>query len=219
MVMCSTTKGHFTINVTSSWAPVGAERFLDLVRDQYYTQVPFFRVVPKFITQFGIPLDRDMILKWRNKGSIQDDPKIFPTFCKGCVSFAGSGPNSRHSQIFIAYEESTWLGNSPWETPFGQVIQGLDVLESLKSYGEIPPWGTAPDQGRIAEEGEPYLKQDYPELDYLQSCEVVADVPVAPEPASGNFVRGHAMLLAMIAMACLLIAIISFRLSSRHKTD
>ena len=47
----------------------------------------------------------------------------------------GSGPNSRTSQMFIAYTASPSFGKELWETPFGEVIEGLEHIEELYSYG------------------------------------------------------------------------------------
>src|SRR5437660_1383893 len=50
----NTTKGAIVIHVTRAWAPNGADRFYNLVRAGFYTDAPFFRVVPGFMVQFGI---------------------------------------------------------------------------------------------------------------------------------------------------------------------
>src|SRR5579863_10273276 len=51
-VRFDTTKGAFTIEVTRSQAPNGADRFYNLVRSGYFTEVEFFRVIPGFMCQF-----------------------------------------------------------------------------------------------------------------------------------------------------------------------
>ena len=52
-----TTKGDFAIHVTRAWAPLGADRFYNLVKNGFYTDASFFRVLPGFVVQFGLSAD------------------------------------------------------------------------------------------------------------------------------------------------------------------
>lgn len=89
------------------------------------------------------------------------------------ISFAGGGPNSRTSQLFIAYDHAGGLGNSPWETPFGEVTDGMDNVRKLYSgYGDMPPWGNGPEQGPIRNKGESYITENFPLLDKFLTCTV-----------------------------------------------
>lgn len=117
LVSCQTTKGPLLIEVHKDWAPLGAARFLELVDDQFYTDIALFRCVKRFLTQFGIS-DNHAKKHWHNK-NIQDDPNLHLGIQKNYVSFAGGGPNTRSTQLFIAFEHLDFLGNEPWETPFG----------------------------------------------------------------------------------------------------
>jgi peptidyl-prolyl cis-trans isomerase A (cyclophilin A) len=118
LVECETTKGSITIEVIPSWAPLGAARFLELIDDNFFTDIALFRCVPRFLAQFGIS-DNPERKHWHND-VIRDDPSLNLGIHKGYVSFAGSGPNSRSTHIFIAYEDLDFLGKAPWETPFGK---------------------------------------------------------------------------------------------------
>src|SRR2546427_12645917 len=53
-VKFETTRGDFTMTVTRAWAPMGADRFYNLVKHHFYDNASFFRVVPGFVVQFGI---------------------------------------------------------------------------------------------------------------------------------------------------------------------
>lgn len=117
-VRCETTKGPLTIEVSPEWAPIGATRFLDLVYDGFYTDIALFRSVDKFLTQFGIS-DKAEKQHWHT-ASIPDDTNLNFGIQKYDIAFAGSGPNSRSTQLFIAYEDLDFLGHEPWETPFGE---------------------------------------------------------------------------------------------------
>eukprot|EP00977_Amphora_coffeiformis_P013895 scaffold3782_cov170-Amphora_coffeaeformis.AAC.14 len=83
--------------------------------------------------------------------TIPDDPQLDPRipFDVGTMSFAGSGLNSRSSQIFISYGKSKSLGTQLWETPFGEVVEGIENAINWYSYGDMPPWGKGPKQGKI----------------------------------------------------------------------
>src|SRR5438045_7115587 len=75
-VLFSTSKGDFTVEVTREWAPKGADRFYNLVRNRFYDNVRFFRVIrmPRsFMAQFGISGDPAIAAKWSD-ATITDDP-------------------------------------------------------------------------------------------------------------------------------------------------
>lgn len=118
VVECSTTQGIIAIEVFREWSPLGADRFLELVKDNFYTNIALFRCVRDFLVQFGISEDPSK-KHWHNK-NIKDDPNLNLGIHKHYVSFAGGGPNTRSTQLFIAFEELDFLGKEPWETPFGK---------------------------------------------------------------------------------------------------
>jgi peptidyl-prolyl cis-trans isomerase A (cyclophilin A) len=167
-----TTKGKFTIEVTRSLAPNGADRFYNLVRSGYFTDIAFFRVIPGFMCQFGIHGDPTVSAKWR-EATIPDDP-VKDSNTRGAITFATAGPNTRTTQLFINFGNNTGLDGQGF-SPFGKVIEGMDVVDKINSeYGEGAPNGLGPAQGRIQMEGNAYLKKDFPNLDYIKSATIVA---------------------------------------------
>ena len=116
-VQCTTTKGDILIEVYPEWSPLGANRFLELVEDNFFTNIAFFRCVKHFLTQFGI--SEDVTKKHWHNNNIKDDPNLHLGIKQNYISFAGGGPNTRSTQLFIAFEDLDFLGNEPWETPFG----------------------------------------------------------------------------------------------------
>lgn len=162
-----TTKGKFTVEVTRSLAPNGADRFYNLVKSGYFTDVAFFRVVPGFMCQFGIHGDPAVSAKWRD-ANIPDDP-VKGSNTRGTITFATAGPNTRTTQLFINFGNNTGLDGQGF-SPFGKVTEGMDVVDKINSeYGE-----NAPDvQGRIQNEGNAYLKKAFPNLDYIKSATIV----------------------------------------------
>mmetsp|Transcript_24472 Transcript_24472/g.41905 ORF Transcript_24472/g.41905 Transcript_24472/m.41905 type:complete len:295 (+) Transcript_24472:160-1044(+) len=175
VVKCTTSAGLIVMRLHRSWSPHGYDRAARLFERGYYDHSHFFRVVPHFLVQFGISYTNDVELKRFADKSIQDDPKredLMP-FREGYISFAGSGPNSRTSQLFIAYDRAGGLGSSPWETPFGEVVEGMENVRNLYSvYGDMPPWGKGPQQGPIRNRGPSYIEESFPLLDKFETCTV-----------------------------------------------
>jgi peptidyl-prolyl cis-trans isomerase A (cyclophilin A) len=166
-----TTKGNFTVEVTRALAPNGADRFYNLVRSGFFSDVAFFRVIPGFMCQFGIHGDPAVSAKWR-EANITDDP-VKGSNTRGAVTFATAGPNTRTTQLFINFGDNTGLDAQGF-SPFGKVSEGMDVVDKINSeYGEGAPNGAGPDQGRIQTEGNTYLKKDFPNLDYIKSASVI----------------------------------------------
>ncbi|HTW64909.1 MAG TPA: peptidylprolyl isomerase [Bryobacteraceae bacterium] len=164
-VQITTSKGPFTVEVHRDWAPNGADRFYELVKDGFYDGNRFFRIVPGFVVQWGINGDPAVQMKWRNK-TISDDP-VKQSNTLGTITFATSGPNTRTTQLFINLGNNTSLDAQGF-APFGQVISGLNVVESLYSgYGEMP------DQNQIQTQGNAYLQSQFPMLDYIQTAKIV----------------------------------------------
>ena len=171
-VKMSTTKGDFTIEVHRDWAPLGADRFYNLVKLGYFTDVAFFRVVKGFMVQFGIHGDPAVNKAWRT-ARIQDDPTGKQSNTRGMVTFAMGGPNTRTNQVFINYADNSRLDTMGFP-PFGKVVQGMDVVDAIEGmYGEGAPQGNGPRQGRIQSEGNAYLKASFPKLDYIKKATVL----------------------------------------------
>lgn len=172
-VKMETTKGTFYIDVTRSWCPIGADQFYNLVNSGFYNDCAFFRVIEGFMAQVGINGNPEVQKKWRDQ-TIQDDP-VSKSNLRGYVSFAKTGaPHSRTTQIFINFGDNRRLDKYGF-APFGYIsAQGMKVVDALYAgYGEGAPAGRGPSQGRIHEEGNQYLKRDFPRLDYITKATIV----------------------------------------------
>jgi len=170
-VKFATTKGDFTIEVTRAWAPLGADRFYNLVKAGFFTDVTFFRVIEGFMVQFGIHGDPAVATAWRG-ARIKDDP-VVESNKKGYLSYAMAGPDTRTTQLFINFGNNARLDDSGF-SPFGKVTEGMSVVESIYSgYGEGAPSGAGPDQGRLQMQGNKYLRADFPKMDYIKSAELL----------------------------------------------
>jgi peptidyl-prolyl cis-trans isomerase A (cyclophilin A) len=170
-VQFDTTKGKFTIAVTRSLAPNGADRFYNLVRSGYFTDLAFFRVISGFMCQFGIHGDPKVSSVWR-QASIADDP-VKGSNTRGAITFATAGPNTRTTQLFINFGDNNRLDGMGF-SPFGKVSEGMEVVDKINAeYGEGAPGGRGPSQQRVQMEGNAYLKKDFPNLDYIKSASVL----------------------------------------------
>src|SRR5690348_6909338 len=125
-VKFTTTKGVFVIEVTRAWAPLGADRFYNLVRYGYFTDASFFRVLPNFVVQFGINAKPAVSAAWQ-RATIADDP-VNQSNKRGSLTFATAGPNTRTTQIFINLGDNGPLDQQGF-SPFGQVVEGMEVVD------------------------------------------------------------------------------------------
>jgi peptidyl-prolyl cis-trans isomerase A (cyclophilin A) len=162
-----TTKGTFVIEVTRAWAPNGADRFYNLVKNGYFDSCRFFRVVPNFMVQFGMSGDPKLNAVW-SQARIKDDP-VKQSNKRGYVTFAKtSAPDSRGTQIFINFVDSNTSLDSQGFAPFGKILSGMDIVDSINAeYGEQP------NQGSIMTQGNAYLEKSFPKLDYIKSAVIV----------------------------------------------
>jgi peptidyl-prolyl cis-trans isomerase A (cyclophilin A) len=171
-VKFETTKGDFVVLVHKDWAPIGADRFYNLVKAGFYDQAKFFRAIDAFMVQFGISPYPAVSEKWR-AAKIDDDP-VKESNTRGKITFATAGPNSRTTQVFINYVDDNSKLDPMGFAPFGEVVEGMDVVDSLyKGYGEGAPRGRGPDQGRVQARGNAYLEKQFPELDGIKSATIV----------------------------------------------
>lgn len=171
-VLFSTTRGDFTVTVHRAWAPLGADRFYNLVRHHFYDNASFFRVLPGFVVQFGISAYPAVNRAWR-MATIKDDP-VTQNNRRGSVTFATGGPNTRTTQVFINLADNNRLDGAGF-APFGEVDgQGMNVVERMyEGYGEGAPQGAGPDQEQIQAKGKPYLEKGWPKLDYVKTARLV----------------------------------------------
>lgn len=165
-----TSKGPFVIEVNRDWAPRGADRFYNLVKNGFFDNARFFRVIEGFMVQFGINGDPNIAAVWRD-ADIKDDP-VKQSNARGTITFATAGPNTRTTQVFINFADNAPLDGQGF-APFGRVVSGMEVVDSLYGgYGEGAPNGNGPDQGRLQQQGNAYLEKDFPKLDFIKTATI-----------------------------------------------
>lgn len=168
-----TTAGRFTIAVTRSWAPRGADRFYNLVKHGFFNGAAFFRVVPGFVVQFGLSPSPAVNKAW-NTAAISDDA-VKQSNRSGYVSFASAGPNTRTTQVFINLADNARLDRMGF-APFGKVVSGMNAVTKIYAgYGEEP------NQDAITSGGKAYLVKNFPRLDTVSSAKIVVPAP-SPRP-------------------------------------
>lgn len=170
-VAFDTSAGAFVVEVHRIWAPNGADRFYNLVKNGFYDNCRFFRVIPNFMVQFGINGDPAVSAVWRN-ARIPVDP-VKETNKRGSITYAmGGTPDTRTTQVFINFQNNARLDGQGF-APFGEVVSGMAVVDKLYSgYGEGAPSGKGPDQGRTQMEGNAYLTKEFARLDYIKTATI-----------------------------------------------
>jgi peptidyl-prolyl cis-trans isomerase A (cyclophilin A) len=165
-VNVDTSKGPIVIEVHRDWAPIGADHFYELVQKKYYDGDRFFRVVKGFVVQFGLNGDPAVTGHWDNN-NLPDDP-VKQHNERGTLVYATAGPGTRTTQLFINLANNRSLDSQGF-SPFGKVISGMDVVDSLYGgYGEAP----SEEQNVIKSRGNDYLTQHYPKLDYIKTATI-----------------------------------------------
>jgi peptidyl-prolyl cis-trans isomerase A (cyclophilin A) len=180
-VKFSTTRGDFNLTVTRAWAPLGADRFYNLVKHHFYDNASIFRVVPSFVAQFGISSYPAVSAAWE-KTEIKDDP-VAQSNKRGYVTFATAGPNTRTTQVFINLKDNAGLDNRGF-APFGAIdAEGMKVVDMFyDQYGD----GAGIDQDQITKQGKAYLDKSFPKLDTIKTAIITepAPTPAAAKPAA-----------------------------------
>jgi len=159
-----TSAGPFVVTVTRAWAPNGADRFYNLVKNGFFDGTRFFRVVPNFMVQWGIQGDPDVQRNWAN-ANIPDDPTT-KSNNRGFITFATRGPNTRTTQVFINFKSNAFLDKQGF-APFGEVTEGMAVVDKINAeYGENP------NQGTIQSQGNAYLTKQFPNLTVIKKATI-----------------------------------------------
>jgi cyclophilin family peptidyl-prolyl cis-trans isomerase len=199
LVLCNTSLGPFTMRLRDDWSPLGAARVRQLVQQQFYTDIAFFRV-NKWISQFGAVLEtpKEKADKpWADvfRQRINDDPNPFAgtPWWPGVVAMPGGGPNTRTSQLLVVRSPNVWnggsanrargggaMGDGASDAPVGEIVDGMErVFHRLYGgYGDLPEPNNprakpAPDQGKIFTRGNAYIRREFPRVSFIHSCAVV----------------------------------------------
>lgn len=170
-VVFETTTGPFTIEAVRAWAPLGVDRFYNLVRNGFFEEIALFRVIPGFVAQFGlhgVPAVNDAWMA----APLPDDPVVVSNL-RGTLTYAKAGPNSRTTQFFVNYTDNQRLDTDGF-APIARVVNGMDaLLRSHSGYGDFPPNGNAPSLDCMQQGGNNYLRREFNQLDYIQGARII----------------------------------------------
>ncbi len=177
-VKLNTTKGDIVMEITRAWAPRGVDRLYNLVRAGYFTDCPFYRVMPNFMAQFGVSARPEVNRAWQN-ANIPDDPRNPQSNTRGKVTYATTGqPNSRSNTLFINIGNNSYLDSQGF-VPIGEVIEGMELVDMLyNGYGD-----TSRQQGGFETGGKAFVDRTFPKLDRILTATTIADLPI-PAAAS-----------------------------------
>jgi len=165
-VRLETSAGAVVLLVHRDWAPLGVDRFYNLVKNGFYDDTRVYRVLDGFMAQFGMNGDPRVNMAWRNK-VIVDDP-VAHSNARGTVSFAKGGLHSRTTEVFINYRDNGALDERGF-APIAEVVAGMDVVDRFyKEYGDGPPRGEGPYQAQVQAQGNAYLDVSFPELTRIE---------------------------------------------------
>ena len=169
-----TNEGDFMIEVERALAPLGADRFYNLVRHGYYDDARFTRVLEGYIAQWGLHADPRVTAAWKDV-TIPDDPVVRGN-TRGTLGFAMRGPDDRQTQVYINLADNSRNDAEGFAT-FGLVVEGMEVVDSLYAgYANDAGGGMrAGLQGPVEEGGNPYLLENYPLLDYIVTARIEGD--------------------------------------------
>lgn len=164
-VRFETSKGDIVIEVNRAWAPLGADRFYNLVKAGYFDGIRFHRVMDGFMAEFGIHGDPWVNAAWR-QAIMVDDP-VVESNTRGRVTFSKSTPHSRTVQVFINTDDNPNLDAQGF-SPFGEVVDGMDVVDALHRVGDGPPRGDGVYQAMAIARGDEYFDEEFPDLDRIE---------------------------------------------------
>lgn len=192
-VRFETSAGEFLVRINREWAPMGAYRFYNLVRNGFFDGIYFFRVVPGFMAQFGVHGVPAVNEAWLDR-QIPDDPVRYPNQ-RGTLTFATAGEDTRTTQLFINYRDNSAALDPQGFAPIGRVAQGLDVVDRLYGeYGETSPQGEGPAYACMMEGGNAYLERRFERMDSIVRATIVREANAAIDTAAVDSIRSVAFL-------------------------
>ena len=169
LILCETTKGNIEIEVDFEWAPVGAARFVQLVQEEYFTDMAFYDARPDFLVKFGISNDNIFkdSLHWSNQPISRERFNFKQVVKKHYISFISDNNNvdARTHHFYIALVDLPYLSG---DSPFGRIVKGRENFDNINTEYEDEV-----DLSLFMKKGNAYLRKEFPRLDYIKKCTVI----------------------------------------------
>jgi peptidyl-prolyl cis-trans isomerase B (cyclophilin B) len=148
MILIKTSKGDIKLQLDNEAASATVENFLQYVRDGFYKDTIFHRVIDGFMIQGG-GLDSDMQNKTA-RTPVKNEAKTAQPNKRGTIAMARTmDPHSATSQFFINVADNAFLnytGDHPQgygSGVFGEVVEGMDVVDAIAKVKTGPRSGHA----------------------------------------------------------------------------
>lgn len=168
-----TSAGDFVVEVHRAWAPLGADRFYNLVRSGFFDDTRVYRVVDEFVAQFGLNGDPYVNQAWKTEYLV-DDPVVREN-TRGRLTFAKGGRHTRTTEVFVNLDDNPQLDENQF-APIGEVVEGMSVVDQFYAeYGDGPPRGEGPYQAMVEARGNAYLDEEFPDLTRIVRATVVPE--------------------------------------------
>lgn len=169
-----TSKGDITIRATRAWSPMAVDRLYQLIKSQYYSHLPIYRVEPGYVAQFGVHTDSTVQQFWESY-TLLDEPVKSPNR-KGTLAFARSGPHSRSTILFFNLQDNNprldtlhWNGVTGFPV-IAEITEGLEVISRFNDQYGGAPFSII---DSIQYKGLDYLNKKYPGLDYIENAKIL----------------------------------------------
>jgi len=168
-----TTQGNFDIEAKRKWSPQGVDRLYQLIKHDFYTDIALFRVLPNWVTQFGIHNDSLLNKQWE-KVVIKDEP-VLKSNDSMTIAFARDGKDSRTTQIYINMHNNNKLDAIHYNdvTGFPVIARVTSGMETVHKFYSGYEGKAADEQDSIYAQGNKYLKKKYPKLDYIKKAYII----------------------------------------------
>ena len=170
IVKFRTTKGNFVVKVHRHWAPNSADRFYNLVKNDFYKLCPFYRVMPGKAVEFGINIQKKVTEVWKQE-VIKSDKKLKHNK-RGYIAFVTDRDTKHKNTQVLVNLISNFDYDDIGIIPFGEIVKGIDTFSRLEArYGEIQEKGNGRGFSIIkgSRRGRRYMRKNFPHLDYIKS--------------------------------------------------
>ena len=134
-VKITTEKGDMIVELYDNETPITTNNFKELISKKFYDGLTFHRVIPNFVIQGGCPNGNGAGGPGYNIPCEVNAEKQYHD--RGVLSMAHAGRNTGGSQFFICHSRDNTSHLDRNHTCFGKVVEGLDVIDSIKQGDKI----------------------------------------------------------------------------------